>query len=150
MIWACLYAFVAKGTFLNIKFRHGPLLVPYYCLIFTAVETLTAVDTAGITLLSARNIPKWFIVAEKGDLGPCRNQLNKILRALGEAEAAAGTLLRVDNGYAVLWLYRYCTLRTYLYTVSETQTGMRALLVSAEKLDGCLAGLNSRVIVYNL
>ena len=48
---------MAEGTFLNIKFRDGSLLVPHYRLVFTAVEAFSAVDTTGITLLPAWNIP---------------------------------------------------------------------------------------------
>ena len=48
---------MAEGTFLNIKFRYGSLLVPHYCLVLTALEAFSAVYTTGITLLSTRDIP---------------------------------------------------------------------------------------------
>ena len=52
-----LDTFLAKGAFLNIEYGYCLLFVPGYRFIFTDVKTLAAVGTAGITLLSARNIP---------------------------------------------------------------------------------------------
>ncbi len=57
MIRANLYTFMATSAFLNIKFRYGFLLVPGYRFIFTDVKALSTVCAAGITLLSARDIP---------------------------------------------------------------------------------------------
>ena len=48
---------MAKGAFLNIKFRYGSLLVPHYRLVFTTLKALPTVYTTGITLFSTRNIP---------------------------------------------------------------------------------------------
>ena len=48
---------MAKGAFLNVKFRYGFFLVPGYRFIFTTVKALSTVCAAGITLLSTRDIP---------------------------------------------------------------------------------------------
>ena len=47
---------MAKGAFLNIKFGYGPLLVPRYRLVFTAIKTLSTVYATSVTLLPAWNI----------------------------------------------------------------------------------------------
>ena len=48
---------MAKGAFLNIKFRYGSLLVPHYRLVFTARIALSTVYTTSITLLPTGDIP---------------------------------------------------------------------------------------------
>ena len=48
---------MAKGAFLNIKFRYGCFLAPYYRLVFTALIALSTVYTTGITLLPTGDIP---------------------------------------------------------------------------------------------
>ncbi len=47
---------MAKGAFLNIKFRYGSLFVPYYRLVLTARIALSTVYTTGIAFLSTGNV----------------------------------------------------------------------------------------------
>ena len=68
-----------------------------YPLFLAGLEALAAVGTAELALLSARNIFQWSVATEEGNLGPGRHQLNQVQRAFGYTQAAAVTLLRVNN-----------------------------------------------------
>jgi hypothetical protein len=55
MLWTFLDTLKTEGAFLLVELGESGILIPIYCLIFTSLEALAAVDAAEITPVAARD-----------------------------------------------------------------------------------------------
>ena len=140
MLRTFLNTFETEGAFLLVELGESGIFIPIYRLIFTSFKALTAVDTAEITPVAARDALQRFVTTEKGYLGPGGDQVNDFLGALVNTKSASGAFFGINDSNVLLRVDGYRVLGAYLTAVIEPQTGIGTLLISAEKLSRSLAG----------